>query len=630
MRTIIAAALLVAPTTALAGIADDDAAIEERIVAAGAQNVPDARAMLAPVRGAPGQTAALAATPDSGAAPGLKRDGDGIPNQLDADQRSGYRAVFAAIRGKRWADAEAGLAAMRPGPLHAIARAELFTAKDSPKVELQPLLTLIADAPDMPKAEQLVRMARTRGATTVPTLPGQQRLVWFDAAPVRIRARSTLTDSASTEVALAIQPFIKSDNGPEAEKLVEQFAPSMTPDAATEWRQKTAWIYYVSGDDSNARRVAAKGQAGTGSWAAQADWIQGLASWRQGDCAAAGSAFEAVANRAADSELRSAGLYWASRADIACGHPERVSGRLHGAAQYGETFYGLLARQALGIEDAPVRSGETAIADDWRRLERHRNVRVAAALTEIGENKLADDVMRHQARFSSPQEHAALMRLAGRMSLASTQLWLSHNGPQGARPLVEARYPMPNWTPDGGWRVDRNLVYAHTLQESRFNSDVRSAAGAVGLLQVRPIAAIDVSRRRGVAYSNSDLTKPSANMELGQSYIEQLRDSPFTGGLLPKVVAAYNAGPTPVTAWNGTIRDNGDPLLYIESIPYWETRGYVMIVLRNYWMYELQDGRKSASREALVQGLWPRFPGLKGESAVRIGRGQQFPQTNQR
>ena len=623
LRIFITAALIALPTAAHAAPSDDDARIEarieDRIVAEDDMTVPEAVLRFETLRAA----TQPAAAPAAGA---VKRDGDGIPDLLDADQRAGYRKVFAAIREKRWADAEAALNAMKPGLLHPIARAELYTAAGSPKVELQPLLTLIAEAPELPQADQLSRMARSRGATETPRLPNQQRLVWFDSAPVRIRARSSRSDSASTEVALAIQPFVKADNGPEAEKLVEEHVADMTPEAATEWRQKTAWIYYVAGDDTNARRVAAKGQAGSGDWAAQADWIQGLASWRQSDCESAGAAFESVSRRAADSELRSAGLYWASRADVACGHPERAQTRLQSAAQYGETFYGLLARQALGIEDAPLRSGETVIAEDWRRLERHPNVRVAAALVEIGENRLADEVLRQQARFSTPDEHTALTRLAGRLSLPAAQLWLSHNGPAGARPLVEARYPMPNWSPQGGWRVDKALVFAHTLQESRFNSDVRSAAGAMGLMQVKPIAAVDVGRRNGVTYASSDLTKPAVNMELGQSYIEQLRDSPFTGGLLPKVVASYNAGPTPVTNWNSTIRDNGDPLLYIESIPYWETRGYVMIVLRNYWMYELQEGRKSASREALVQGMWPRFPGLPGPSAVKIGPGQQFPQ----
>ncbi len=578
-RTIIAAALLALPMTAQADDAD--------------------------------------AANDRPAASAAARGGDGVPDQLDAEQRSGYRTVFAAIRAGRWADAQLQLDSMKPGLLHAVARAELYTAKDSPKVDLGAILALLAEAPDLPQAEQLARMARARGATDLPALPAAQRLIWFDAAPVRQRARSIKSDTAATSVAIEIQPFVKADDGASAEAVVEKFALDLTPEALTEWQQKVAWIYYVSGDDINARRMAEKAQSGVGAWVGQADWVAGLATWRQGDCNASSSAFERVAARTTDTELRSAGFYWASRADMACGRPEKVSQRLKAAAQFGETYYGLLARAALGIHDKPL-TGERFVAEDWRMLERRPNVRIAAALTEIDEDGLANELLRHQAKFCTPGDHAALTRLAGRLDLAATQLWLSHNGPAGARPLVQARYPSPNWTPAGGWRVDKALVFAHTLQESRFNAEVRSAAGAMGLMQVKTGAAIDVGRRHGVTYAASDLTKPSVNMEIGQSYLEQLRDQPFTGGLLPKVIAAYNAGPTPVALWNSMSRDNGDPLLYIESIPYWETRGYVMTVLRNYWMYENQEGRASASRSALTQGLWPKFPGLPGAKAVKV------------
>jgi soluble lytic murein transglycosylase len=90
--------------------------------------------------------------------------------------------------------------------------------------------------------------------------------------------------------------------------------------------------------------------------------------------------------------------------------------------------------------------------------------------------------------------------------------------------------------------------------------------------------------------------------------------------MLPKVIAAYNAGPLPVGEWNARTRDPGDPLLYIESIPYWETRAYVATVMRNYWMYQLQAGEKTNSLAALSQGMWPRFPGLPGATAVKIDR----------
>ncbi len=133
---------------------------------------------------------------------------------------------------------------------------------------------------------------------------------------------------------------------------------------------------------------------------------------------------------------------------------------------------------------------------------------------------------------------------------------------------AEARYPTPNWAPDSGWRVEKALVYAHTLQESGFRNKVVSPAGAYGLMQIMPAAATDFARERGVSIDRSALTKPSTNMDIGQRHLERLRDmTGVTGGLLPKVIAAYNAGPKPVGEWNSLVRDNGDPLLYIESIP---------------------------------------------------------------
>lgn len=548
-----------------------------------------------------------------------KREGsDGVPAQLDRSEREAYRAVFVAIREARWADAQIKLDSMRPGLLHATARAELYLAKGSPRVELPQIMALLGEAPELPQAEQLSRLAKLRGASELPELPAAQRLVWHDAAPARVRHRSSpAADSAAMRLLVEMQPLIKADDAAGGEALVESRAGELSPEALTEWRQRVAWMYYTIGRDGDARRVAAKAQAGAGEFAAVADWVQGLAAWRQKDCAAAQAAFTSVAQRAGDTEKRTAGLYWASRADMACGRPDLVSTRLKSAALHGETFYGLLARQALGMKEAPARV-EKFVAADWKTLERRPNIRVAAALAEIGEDSLAAEVIKHQARIGDAREHAALTRLAGRLALPSAQLWLTHNCPPGARPVEEARYPAPDWTPDGGWRIDKSLVFAHTLQESRFNRTVQSPAGAFGLMQIMPAAATDIARKRGFAIDRRDLARPSTNMEVGQSYIEQLRDQSFTGGLLPKVIAAYNAGPTPVTNWNYQIRDNGDPLLYIESIPYWETRGYVMTVLRNYWMYEKNDGRDSASRAAIAQGLWPKVPGRDGGGAVRM------------
>ncbi|MHA6723104.1 lytic transglycosylase domain-containing protein [Sphingomonas sp. RS2018] len=593
------------------------------LIAAAVLALPTAASAADGVDGAPvaDPPATVAATDPDTRFPTLSSAprGDGIPDQLDGEQRAAYRAVFASIRGQRWADAQLQLDAMKPGPLHAIARAEMFTAKGSPKATLEPLLALLAEAPELPQAAQIAKLAKSRGAESLPMLPIEQRLIWVDGAPNRLRAATIRSDAAAAALSVAMQPLIKEDRGAEAEALVESKAGLLTPEALIEWRQRVAWIHYVDGDDASARRVAALAQAGSGDWAAQADWVAGLSAWRSKDFAGASAAFASVARRASDADMRAAGLFWTSRADMASGRADLVQARLQSAAQFPETFYGQLARQSLGVTSPIAGSGEKTTAEDWRDLSRRPNVRVAAALVEIGETEAADEVLRQQAKIGDRGEYDALTRLAGRLDLPATQLWLSHNCPPGAAPRMTSRYPTPNWTPDGGWRVDKALVYAHTLQESRFRIGVVSPAGAYGLMQIMPAAASDIARAKGLsAIDRSALTRPSTNIEVGQSYLEKLRDQPATGGLLPKVIAAYNAGPLPVGTWNARMKDGGDPLLYIESIPYWETRGYVMTVLRNYWMYEGQAGKTSTSRAALAQGLWPKFPGMTGARSVRV------------
>lgn len=563
---------------------------------------------------APLPTAALAAAPAASTASTTA----GIPDQLTDAQRTAYRAVFAAIRTQRWTDAQLQLDAMEPGPLHAFARAELFTAKGSPRVELEPLLKLLNEAPELPQAEQIARLAQLRGGTALPPLPVAQRLIWQDGAPTRIRAKSIKSDMIAADLATRMQPYIKDDLGGPAQALLDA-TQGLSSEAATEWRAKVAWMYFLQGDDTNARFQAALAQNGDGDWAVQARWMGALSAWRQGDYSVAESAFEGVAARATDNvDLRSAGLYWAARADTAAGRPDRVEARLKTASQYRESFYGQLARQALGLRDVGKESAAPVTAD-WKALEGRPNVRVAAALVEIGETDEADAVIRQQARIGDPREFSSLVRLTEQLNLPASVVWLAHNCPQGVTTTAQARFPMPRWTPDTGWRVDKALVFAHALQESGFRSTVVSPAGAYGLMQIMPAAATDYSRERGLPIDRSSLSRPSTNIDIGQRHLEKLRDMGLTGGLLPKVIAAYNAGPKPVQDWNSIVRDNGDPLLYIESIPYWETRGYVTTVLRNYWMYERQAGKTDLpSRSALAQGMWPRFPGLKGASAVRL------------
>jgi soluble lytic murein transglycosylase-like protein len=97
------------------------------------------------------------------------------------------------------------------------------------------------------------------------------------------------------------------------------------------------------------------------------------------------------------------------------------------------------------------------------------------------------------------------------------------------------------------------------------------------------------------------------NMELGQSFIEKMRRSGATAGQLPRVIAAYNAGPLPVGRW-ASIYDKGDPLLWIESLSYWETRYYVPSVLRNLWVYQGLMKQPTPTLRAIAEHRWPGVP----------------------
>jgi soluble lytic murein transglycosylase-like protein len=415
-----------------------------------------------------------------------------------------------------------------------------------------------------------------------------------------------------------LAPLIRDDKPVEAEALLASRSAELTPEARIAFQQRIAWVYYLNGNDRDARRIADLCRTGTSDYAIQAEWVAGLAAWRMGEYDDAARHFADVAARSSDVELAAAGHYWAARADTAGGHPERVQGRLRAAARFGETFYGLLAQSALGMHSPPA-DMTTFTEADWRALSDVRNVHIAIALSEIGETQLASDVIRYQARIGNPRDHERLIHLAARLNLTATQMYLAHNGPRGARFGPAERYPTPSWRPAHGWRVDEALAYAHALQESNFRPDVTSPAGARGLMQVLPGTSQWMARANAGAggADPSRLFDPATNLEYGQTFLEYLRDYSGTGGLLPKVIASYNAGPAPIAAWN-TRYDQSDPLLYIESIPYWETRGYVPIILRNYWIYEDRGGDRSTSRRALVAGLWPRFPGLPGPTAVRI------------
>jgi soluble lytic murein transglycosylase-like protein len=519
-----------------------------------------------------------------------------------------WRGVFDAIDSGNWAAAQAGIAALPPDVLTSVAKAELYTAKGSPVVDLASLQALIAQAPELPEANQLALMAIKRGATTPPLVMPEKPTYVLGSAPVRYRAKPVVGEPAADQLRTALDPMVKADDASGAEALLITQGPALSAEARAEAATRVAFIYYVLGLDMDARRVSDTWRQGaTGEWGAQAAWVSGLASWRLGDYNAASNDFQQAARLSDQRELRDGGYYWAARSEQAAGRPAAVEGLLRAAAtapEGPESFYGLLARETLGM---PTTLGADPFVSYDPPIEEYPNVQRAIELAKIGEPGLAEQMLRHQALIGAPTEHHALIELAKRLDLPAAQLWLAKYGQYGAQADARDRYPNPRWSPVNGWRVDPALAFGHIVQESAFRRTAVSTAGAVGLMQVLPITAQQMSEVTGVPYNRASLTDPRYNLAFGQSFIEKMKSDSSTAGQLPRVIASYNAGPLPVAKWAG-INDKGDPTLWIESIPYWETRYYVPAVLRNMWVYQGLDDEDTPTLKAMAEHRWPAFP----------------------
>lgn len=386
-------------------------------------------------------------------------------------------------------------------------------------------------------------------------------------------------------------------NSPECVRL-------LAPADIDELKTVLAIALFDQGRDGDATYWAEQAAERSGDILPEADWVSGLALWRQDQRADAAHHFEAVANAQGISNwLSSAGAFWAARANLAAHRPEVVNHWLQRAALYPRTFYGLLARRALGL-DIEFSWDDRPFTDlDSDALTRIPGAVRAMALLQLGERSLAEDEMRGIAGGASPGLQQSLLAFARATDMPSLTVSLGRAvSSRDGRAHDAAFYPLPAWQPKGGWTVDRALVLAFARQESAFNPRAHSPAGAIGLMQLMPATA----RALG---ATGPLTDPDVSLQVGQHFIKQLIADDSIRGNLMLVVASYNSGPANAARWMQTIHHENDALLFMESIPTDETRVFVQRVLTNFWAYRSRLGRASPSLDALAAGGWPIYDG---------------------
>ncbi|WP_075185240.1 transglycosylase SLT domain-containing protein [Teredinibacter haidensis] len=138
-------------------------------------------------------------------------------------------------------------------------------------------------------------------------------------------------------------------------------------------------------------------------------------------------------------------------------------------------------------------------------------------------------------------------------------------------------------------KVSPELLYAIARQESAFKEKAHSSAGAMGLMQLMPATASSTARRNGIKHSKQDLYKPEHNIQLGGLYLNQLLEQ-YNGNRI-LAAAAYNAGPHRVNRWVSKNPQDVPYDIWIETIPFKETRGYVQNVLAFSVIYGYRLGQ---------------------------------------
>lgn len=299
--------------------------------------------------------------------------------------------------------------------------------------------------------------------------------------------------------------------------------------------------------------------------------------------------------------------YWKGRALKATGKPVAATELLLPLSQEHH-YYGQLALEELGSVATVPASSYKASEKEIRAIAALPGIQRALALYRAG---LRGDGVREwqwAIRGFDDRQLLAAAELARRNDLYDRAIAAAER----TRQLhdFELRFPTPHrevmqtYTRQLG--LDDAWVYGLIRQESRFVPVARSSAGASGLMQLMPATAKWVAKRLGLTRFHLGLVQElETNISLGTYYLKHVYDSLDGSPVL--ATAAYNAGPGRARRWQDVRALDGT--VYIESIPFNETRDYVKKVLSNAAYYAGRLGEKLTSlrqRIGIVPGRGSR------------------------
>ena len=446
----------------------------------------------------------------------------------------------------------------------------LYGAHDGPALDLLRFLT--PDQQALAEARMAVRRGDANAYSLIAALPPSLQTAPGLTFERMMRLRDQGQDAAARQLATGL-----------AEVSPDQAA------ATRLWKHGALAIEALElGDAAGAYAVAAHAGLTTGPDAAEARFLAGwIALSRLKDPRLADSHFAKIADAGGSPLTQSRAYYWRGRAAEAEG--DMVAAQLfYGqAASHTTAFYGLLAAERTGQKTLTLDHDPVISQTDRAAFESRDEIRAMRYLAGIGAH---DEFKVFAADLAdilpTAADEAMLVDVARGYGDQEAGMRIVRNAAKRGLILPERGYPLVSTvTTLGG--AEPALVLAVTRQESSFDPYARSHAGARGMMQLMPATAETLARQLGMSFSSSSLEDPQYNMRLGAAYLADLV-SRFSGSYV-MAAAAYNAGPGRPPQWTATCGDprsgGGDPLDFIECIPFSETRDYVMRVLEATQVY---------------------------------------------
>ncbi|MFW5661877.1 MAG: lytic transglycosylase domain-containing protein [Oceanicaulis sp.] len=346
------------------------------------------------------------------------------------------------------------------------------------------------------------------------------------------------------------------------------------------------------GDFETAYQLAANNGMSEGVDFADAEFLAGwLALTKLGEAETALAHFERLQEGVSTPVSLSRAKYWQGRAAEASDDLQLAKERFTAAAQYPTAYYGQLAVLALGPDAAALDLPPDPVptAEQRAAFEQREPVKAMRLLGEIDSDYFFrvftyhyDDVM------ETDIEQAMLADLALDFLRVRQAVRAAKAGRMQGMVLAERAYPVIDLPANAPIVPEAALTYSVIRQETEFDPQAVSGAGARGLMQMMPATARQTARQLQVPYSFHWLTDdPDYNLTLGMAHLEEVVTD-YDGSLV-MALAAYNAGGHRVRRWVANYGDPRtgviDPIDWVESIPFSETRNYVQRVIENVQVY---------------------------------------------